>query len=959
MKIRSLSLLLAAVMLLGTFPALGSTVYAADTSEGKVVIDYDCSSVNAAPVYATGNNYPSYYFTDSKTEGVAEGTVYAGSDGETTGYSTLFLPFTMDQPSFSLEMDVKVDDLMTPSGNHIWRGLVFEINLPNGSLVYVNFHSMTEPDADGKNALMMGMTKERSDPGLPAAKIAIPTDGEFHKWTLQFNGQDEVYFYIDGELQASYYDVTAKATGTAGTILIKNVMHDIQSGKNSVTFDHIKMTSGIKMEKREVLNAVLEPGAVSSNFTLHTEINKLYDDSEITFTVTSRDDASKVYTHTYKPTDVKSSVTVSDIPFGGMCTVCVNVTGGLREFTFDHYLYSKYEAITAGASITADTDLAAYRFDNLHTLELPKGSKWAPGYFQREDGSYGSTIYCPGVKADHAFNIPVKLNGKFAVYVGCVQGTRNFTVNGQNVFVTHDPKTGNTIREAFAIAGDFKNEEITISNTQASFARLAYVKFVSISDETYEKYVAEDDSRNLMMDNDGFSMFTNTKAGTVDYLLNTVVEQYAQGIGLGKYNFATWVTSLLNFPSETQKTYIEKRLKELNVPEEKWPKHFLDQVDKQGNPMDFSDLMRNADQNAFDNITAINETGIPHVLLADYIKKNDYGELYVSQRMSAYYSGIWTHLNGTFFFLHPEWQRGGSYQFSYMHEEYRNYMHDLLMEMASPENVSGITMDFGRYYYIFGTELTDVSERTKIMNDFVKSVSEDLPEGKILNARVLNPTEEKAELWGLDYKTWVKEGWIDRLIISDQGHETFFDLRPYMEFMKENEDVEIYIGINSSLSGHDRTKEEEEILAAGGTVESGERVSFLQFMLRAYDIYMAGADGVFIFNGLNNSHVGGIDPAYGNMNNKTSMVKWYTFNYPAHLFSETVSFLNAKDVPEEFKNMKAPVETTAADTSAPAETDAPNEPESGNLTPVFIAVGAVAVIAIAAVAIVLKKKKKA
>ena len=55
----------------------------------------------------------------------------------------------------------------------------------------------------------------------------------------------------------------------------------------------------------------------------------------------------------------------------------------------------------------------------------------------------------------------------------------------------------------------------------------------------------------------------------------------------------------------------------------------------------------------------------------------------------------------------------------------------------------------------------------------------------------------------------------------------------------------------------------------------------IQFMLRAYDAYMAGADGVFIFNGL------GTDPVYANMNNKTRMIKWHEFEYPAFLFPNT------------------------------------------------------------------------
>ena len=61
---------------------------------------------------------------------------------------------------------------------------------------------------------------------------------------------------------------------------------------------------------------------------------------------------------------------------------------------------------------------------------------------------------------------------------------------------------------------------------------------------------------------------------------------------------------------------------------------------------------------------------------------------------------------------------------------------------------------------------------------------------------------------------------------------------------------------------------------------------------RAYDAYMAGADGIFLFNGPSSDpKIGGIPPYYAYMNNKTLMEKWYTFEYPQSLFTEKISFL--------------------------------------------------------------------
>jgi len=956
MKKRFLSLLLCAVMLTGVMPGIGFSAEAADKPAKTVLFDYTCDSITDPLVSVTSNNRPFYYFADSKTEGVAEGTVETGSNGKAEGYTTMTIPFTAKEKSFSLQVDMKIESLMSPSGSHIWRGLVFEIDLPGFRQIYLNLHTMTEPDENGKNATVMAMKASRGPDGAMSEKITVPTDGKFHKWDIQFDGESEVRLYIDGTLQAVFPEITLGCTAAEAALKIKNVMHNIGSGTTVAVFDNIKMVSGIEMLKTDIESVSIPTDAAADNFTVTTVTSNVTDATEIIITIASLDDKTKVYTHKYRPTDTTSTVTLTDIPFSGMCRISVEAVGAAMPYVLERPLYTSYNTLTANDIITASEPMHAYKFTNLHLLELPEDTKWTPSYYKFADGAYGSALYCPGLKVEHSFRIPVKLNGKFAVYVGCLQGSKSITVNGKEAFLSNSNTSGNKILEYFTVAGDFKSESITITNTQGQFARIAYIKFVSITDEIYENYLLEDDSHNLMMDNDGYSMFTANGRNTPEALTQAVIGAYQDTIGLRKYNFAVWVTSMLNFPSKTHKEYVEKRLTELNIPEDKWPKDFMDHVDNNGKHLDFSNLMRQADMRAMNNIKTLNKHGIPHEILANYAKENVSGDVYVSLRMSAYYGDQYAFMNSSLYYLHPEWVRGGAYQLSYKHEEYRNYVHDLLMEMASSENVSGITMDFGRYYYIFGSELTDVKERTRIMNEFVKSVHDDLPEGKILNARVLNPTAEKAEAWGLDYKTWVKEGWVDRLIISDQGHETFFDITPYAEFFKDYPDVEFYLGINATLSGHDTTKEEEAILLAGGEIPGKELVTFEQFMLRAYEAYMAGADGIFIFNGL----TGGANPEYGHMNNKNRMIKWYTFTYPTANLSETVEFVNKKDVPEEFKTgITAVPETTAADSTADTDTADTPAKAGGNNLPLYAGIGAAVVIAAAVTAILIKKKKKA
>jgi len=857
----------------------------------NILLDLDGTSLARIAGGTSGNIFPQCYFAGADNEhglSVEPGTVRLGSDG-TRGYCILETPFTFgDDPSFSLTLQMKVESLMTPYDWPSWRGLTMEIHIPGNRLLAFALHSMTEADADGRNATAMLRKENMSGDDAFSQRITIPTDDAFHLWDIQFDGNENVRLYIDGKLQAIFSGVKldTPAEETNGLFKMGNVMVDVQNGKNALSIAQIRLTAGAELDNTTILDASLLPGFSAKKMTVRTEINSLSANAEIEVSVCPKDDPANTFAKSYKPAALISDVTVENLPFSGPCLITVRLTNALPR-TFERYLYTDLADAAAGASVTDAQPGAAYIYSDMASLA---SDGWKSEAFARSDGKNGTAIVISAEEAPTAVTVPVKLNGKFAVYIGYLPGTKNLSVNGKNVFITYKVMEENVLNERFALACDFAGEEITIENNEGSEARIAYVKFVALSEEKYAKYTAEDDSHNLFTDNDGFSMLCgSSKYENPDTVNHDVITRYVETIDQRKFNWATFSTSILNYNSPVWWKYVTKRLEELGIPKENYPKDFLDHVDVNGNHMDFDDKMRDLDKTAYNNMRALNKYGFPHEMLGKFAADNNYGEVFASLRMSHFNAGAYGFQCGSMYYLHPEWIRKGGPQFSYAHEEYRNYIHDILIEMASAEHVTGITMDFGRYYYIFGEELTDVKERTRIMNDFVRSVRRDLPKGKILNARVLNPTAQKAEIWGLDYKTWVKEGLIDRLLLSDQGHESFFDLKPYMDFMKDTENVEVYIGINATLTGHDLTKAEENMLKKGLKIKHGTGVSYLQFMLRAYEAYMAGADGIFIFNGFSHREVGGLHPGYANMNNKTKMVKWYEFEYPAYLFSEEIS----------------------------------------------------------------------
>ena len=68
-------------------------------------------------VKPSGNNYPAYYFADFTTKGVEKGTVYMGGDGSEKHYASLIMKHESTDAAVTLEVDMKIDSLTTPSAN--------------------------------------------------------------------------------------------------------------------------------------------------------------------------------------------------------------------------------------------------------------------------------------------------------------------------------------------------------------------------------------------------------------------------------------------------------------------------------------------------------------------------------------------------------------------------------------------------------------------------------------------------------------------------------------------------------------------------------------------------------------------------------------------------------------------------------------------------------------------------
>ncbi|MPM73248.1 hypothetical protein SDC9_120224 [bioreactor metagenome] len=254
-------------------------------------------------------------------------------------------------------------------------------------------------------------------------------------------------------------------------------------------------------------------------------------------------------------------------------------------------------------------------------------------------------------------------------------------------------------------------------------------------------------------------------------------------------------------------------------------------------------------------------------------------------------------------------------------------------------------MDFGRYPYIFGNELQDVAERTKIMNAFMKQLRDDIPADKKINVRILIPTDSRAINYGLDYITWVKNGYIDRLITSDQSYESFSSFDEFVKLCADNK-CEYYLGIVSDVAGHDLTKEEEALMKQGLLKPSNIKTNLYtsEFILRGYEGYAKGADGIFVFNGICTEKDDFVDPMFQYLNNKTEAMKWYEFEYPS--YSAFYLTEAATAVPEEISGFTP---------EKPAVSNVPDNTK--NINPIWWIAGAAGIIIITLTAILISKKK--
>lgn len=247
--------------------------------------------------------------------------------------------------------------------------------------------------------------------------------------------------------------------------------------------------------------------------------------------------------------------------------------------------------------------------------------------------------------------------------------------------------------------------------------------------------------------------------------------------------------------------------------------------------------------------------------------------------------------NSSFWWRHPELRivnAGGKagQRLSFAFPEVREFKLSILRE-AAQQDIDGINLDFQRHPVFFGFEkpMADAFQakygieaggvsqddprwvplRYGIMSGFVRDVRRLLDEAGKAKGRHLGLSVrvdwQKYPTWGCDIAMWLKEGLLDYLVIGQHGLGGYdFDIAPFVKMAADSR-CAVLFGEESILSGHDRTAEEDRLIASGKLKPAPRSLLTREhYEKRAATIRAAGAQGLHLFNETRKAMLTGYKP---------------------------------------------------------------------------------------------------
>lgn len=847
----------------------------------NVIFTDDMASV--APWITGGVHSNDCFITDDNNGAhpAPTGQFYIGSTAKSVYYAARLnrsVPEFSDSYVFEMIMDVR--NVQTPSKNQGWRGFSFELIDKDGNTLRAAINSL---DANGNAKL--GIRSLNGDPVVN--DIVIPKGPA--SWKFIYNGLDKLQVTINNKLVTTFNTALYKQDGS-NSLYFYSDLDDWQSGFNEVYVDSISLYTKYSLDGLTV-SSDSSAQALKINAAVYCDDPDAFTSKVLTLDV-SVSNGESIKKQTYTITASSSTLTVTNVGMTGNIELTATLKYNGKSVStkkISTYLSESNVLLSDNATFTSSNDsCAVYSAMNSSVLNATT-HKWAVSEYSEKGSSEVKYLLETNGSGD-ALTIPVTLNGKVGVYIGYVNGTNEIDVSADNLSKTLVISNAfiapskmyltNIISEDFALAGDFNEQNITITPHAGKNARIAYIKFVSLTDDEFALYNKPNvGNKTFAIDNDGFSDFANGLFSDTNALKYNTLQKLSEQAGIGELVWCLGTTAMLNYDSPSVWSYFK------DTELAKKPKDMFDIRDANGSVINYESQLRRVDIRAREDILSFNyatddSAGWPLSILAT---EGDALNVKVtaSLRMRAFYNMATDIMfNGI---VYPKLGK-----ISYDNPVLRNYVKNIVLECAASPNVDGVMLDFGRYPWVFENSDLSLSEQKKIMNDFISDISIEMKKlGKKLSTRILVESGSSIDQ-GLDYPTWIQNKWIDRLITTVQSFENYYPYTSYLNLCKEN-GVEYYLGITADLTGDDLTTEQEKLMEQGMFVPNNTYLSIGNYLNRAYQAYQDGVDGIYLFNTLNDvQFIKNISPKFAYLGDKVQMQKWHTFETRAETINTPI-----------------------------------------------------------------------
>ncbi|MBP1993417.1 S-layer homology domain-containing protein [Paenibacillus eucommiae] len=871
-------------------------------TEGAYITDHSGSGGNPNEVQLKSVSEGQYLFY-----GKEEGT---GTGAGTPEITAITRDLMIGNDPWVLDFKTKLSSLPTPLAAQASRD-------PLEQGISVN---MTAGGKSYKLSIQNNHLLARSGDGTEILDtfVKMPLDDNlFHDWGIAFDGSNSLFVALDGQKVATFSGIGTPVAAEGDSLTWSVHSSSPQSGAAEVYLDNMKLrkkhlpvwaafsprfgriailpTSSSDAVQVAVEAVDLDPSWLTSE-QVTIKGTLLRKESGLAETVIAENTvvlSNNALTLQLDPQQADGDLKLKLELFSG--------SEKLDEVIHPIFLDKDVQLISPNDIITAQAG-TSYLFTQVGNMINYNGNGagagptgWEKATFQYEGSNVQGSILENTPDAE-VIQLPIEMNGKFAISIGYVTGTEEFQAVVGNEAKPLKLEGGSSmagekygvqlIGEVFVTAAEMTGKQLKLSPVQGKSARIAYIKLRSLSQAEMELYLSENEGeagKRVIYNNDGFSRFYTGDITSPSTLKQHTTDWY-DGQDVGQLDWQLLTTFTLNYDSMYAGPSFEGSER-------------------------YEDQMSDGDKLARASIRSIIATGKPPLQIIAENALETGLKVNASLRMNGVYPiGKNGYLDGRVYeqmLPYRVLQKNGQLldYVDYGNTAVRDYIKNVIVEAASFPHVYGMNLDFNRYPYVFGYE-SELSRsyaleygiepkletteqgiarwnkyKADSMTQLIREIRASIP-GKQLSVRI--PAADYYN-YGFDLEAWVDEELIDMLIPSSIIFEDFYDITPFADLVRGTT-VKLYGGIVHELEGADLTKEEEELIKRGvALVAKYNYMNRLQYRMRAYELYKAGVDGLYIWDNELGKQVLGL------LGDKVEIEKWHAFGYSSDIVQNAVT----------------------------------------------------------------------